>query len=98
MEWLGLIMLSAATIEAVWETLKMIWQEGKLSWDRVGALVVGLVLAFAWPLDFFALAGYPLRIGIVGNILTGILFSRGANFVHDLWKTYIEPATGTGEV
>jgi hypothetical protein len=82
-----LILVVAALIgEAVWETLKMVWQEGKLSIDRVGALVVGLLIAVAGGLDLPAQMGVPLAIPYVGMILTGILISRGANFVHELLR------------
>ena len=80
-----LILVIAATIcESIWETLKMIWQQGKFDIDRIGALVLGLLIAVAGQLDMFALVGIKLVVPYLGMILTGILFSRGANFVHDL--------------
>lgn len=88
-ELIKLIVL-AAIGEAVWETFKMVWQEGKLTFDRVGALFVGLVLALGTGLDLFTLIGIPIIIPYIGMVLTGVLISRGANFVHDLFKK-IEP-------
>jgi hypothetical protein len=80
-----LILVVAAMIgESVWETLKMLWQEGKLSIDRIGALVIGLLVAIAGNLDLPGLVGIPFILPYLGMILTGILISRGANFVHDL--------------
>jgi hypothetical protein len=35
-------------------------------------------------MDFLAALGIPLQIPYLGMILTGILVSRGANFMHDL--------------
>ncbi|MFA9398231.1 MAG: hypothetical protein ACERKV_08195 [Clostridiaceae bacterium] len=70
--------------EATWETLKMVWQNGKLNLDRIGALVVGIVLALASGFDLMEIIGFPFAIPFVGSLLTGILISRGANFVHDL--------------
>lgn len=83
MNILSLIVL-ALIGEAVWETLKLTWQGGKISVDRVGALVVGLLLALGTGLDLMAMVGVPLKIPYVGMVLTGLLISRGANFVHDL--------------
>lgn len=83
MELFSLIVISAIA-EAVWETLKMTWQEGKASIDRIGALVVGIVIALATGLDVLTLVNVPARIPAVGIVLTGILISRGSNFVHDL--------------
>ena len=38
--------------EAIWETLKLVWEDGKLSIDRVGAVIVGLLLALGTRLEF----------------------------------------------
>ena len=70
--------------EAIWETAKMVWQNGKLSADRIGALIVGVALTVGSGLDIFTLVGISLKIPYLGMILTGILISRGANFIHDL--------------
>lgn len=78
-------LVAALIAESVWETLKMIWQEGKVQVDRIGAIVLGLLLAFGARLDFLALIGVPLVIPYLGYVLTGLMLSRGANFVHDLW-------------
>jgi len=43
MEKLLIIIMIALIAESVWETLKMTWQEGKISIDRIGALVVALI-------------------------------------------------------
>ena len=70
--------------EAVWETLKMIWQNGKVNIDRIGALLVGLLLSVGTGMDLLDMTGIKMKIPYVGVILTGILISRGANFTHDL--------------
>jgi hypothetical protein len=83
MEVLSLVVL-ALIGESLWETLKMTWQEGKISIDRIGALVVGLLLALGTGLDLMTLVGIPMKLPYVGMVLTGILISRGANFIHDI--------------
>jgi hypothetical protein len=70
--------------EAVWETLKMTWDKGKISVDRIGALVIGLVLAFVTGLDMLKLLDITSTGSYIGMFLTGILISRGSNFMHDL--------------
>lgn len=77
------LVIIAFLVEAVWETLKMTWQEGKLSKDRVGALVVGLVIAFTMNVDLFVAIGLSPVLNYVGVIATGILISRGGNYIHD---------------
>jgi hypothetical protein len=75
----------ATLCEAAWETGKMLFQEGKFSWDRLGALFIAEVVAVLTGADIFAALGYPLKIEIVGVLLTGLLMSRGANFIHELY-------------
>ena len=82
----NLLQITAIAIlaEAVWENLKMIWQDGKVSIDRIGALIVSIVISMATQLDVFAILNFGISIPFVGSFLTGILISRGANFIHDL--------------
>ena len=80
------IITIALLVEAIWETLKMVWQEGKLNVNTVGALIVGIVVSILAKIDIFAMQGISLSIPLVGWILTGILMSRGANFIHDLFN------------
>lgn len=97
-----LIVVAAFLAEAVWETLKMIWQPGHLVADRVGALVIGILIAVVFGLDLFTLLGFTVQwpaLAVVGVVLTGILLSRGSNFIHDLLKsiiTMINGKTATG--
>lgn len=83
MNILGLLVI-AVLAEAVWETLKMVWDKGKVSIDRVGAIAIGLLIALGTGFDILKMVDVPINIPYIGMILTGILISRGANFVHDL--------------
>ena len=84
MEKLIMLVVVAIIAESVWETLKMTWQDGKVKVDRVGALVVSMLIVFGTRLDILALLGIETVIPFLGVILTGILISRGSNFIHDL--------------
>jgi hypothetical protein len=85
-EAIGMIIIAAVLAEATWETGKMVWVQGRVSVDRVGALIVGLLFAVGAGLDICALLGLAFIHPLIGQVLTGILLSRGANFVHDLFK------------
>ncbi|MGG7057090.1 hypothetical protein ACQPUZ_02205 [Clostridium tertium] len=84
MEKLFIIFILALISESVWETLKMTWQQGKVSIDRIGALIVSLVICIDVRLDILSLLEINTTIPFLGVILTAILISRGSNFVHDL--------------
>lgn len=80
------IVTVALLVEAIWETLKLVWKDGKANVNTIGALVVGILTAILAKLDIFAMQGISLSIPIVSYVLTGILISRGANFIHDLFN------------
>lgn len=79
-----ILIVMAMQVEAVWETLKMLWQEGKFSYDRIGALCIGLIIAFGARLELNNLIGITIFVPMLDIVLTGILISRGSNFIHDL--------------
>ncbi|MBO8158341.1 hypothetical protein [Thermosyntropha sp.] len=81
----GLLLL-AVLAEAIWETLKMIKVNNGISTDRLGAIVIAVIITVSGNVDFFKIAGLPLNIPYLGSVFTGIIVSRGANFVHDLLK------------
>ena len=80
------IITIALLVEAIWETLKLVWQEGKLNVNTIGALIVGIGVSILAKIDIFTMQGISLSIPLIGWILTGILMSRGANFIHDLFN------------
>ena len=84
------LLVIAATVEALWETLKMFWDGSKVDINRIGSAILGILLCILANVDFFALVGVELSIPIVGVVLSGLLVSRGANFVHDLLKIVYE--------
>lgn len=98
MDNLLILLIISLITEAVWETLKMTWQDGKFSIDRIGALIVGLVVAFTANVDILQLVGINVTIPIMGIVLTGILISRGANFVHDLYNKIGNPQSIVPEI
>lgn len=84
MQNLFIIIIISILAESIWETLKMVWENGKLCIDKVGALLVSILITISTGLDIFELLKINNKIPYLGIILTGILVSRGSNFVHDL--------------
>lgn len=85
MEYAQLIII-AILIEAIWENIKMIWQNGKFSIDKLGSLILSIVICILTKADIFPIVGISIVIPIIGSVLTGIIVSRGANFLHDLFN------------
>lgn len=84
MEFAQLITV-AILVEAIWENIKMIYQSGKLSISMIGSLVIAILICVLTSMDVFPLVGLTINVPIVGSVLTGIIVSRGANFVSDLF-------------
>ncbi|MEW8956185.1 hypothetical protein [Clostridium sp.] len=73
----------ALLVESTWETLKMVWQEGHFCIDKLGVLLIGLLVAFTTGIDIMKIIGINMKFNI-GIVFTGIILSRGSNFTHDL--------------
>lgn len=84
MEFAQLVIV-AILVEAIWENCKMIWQEGKFSISMIGSLVVSILVCVLTTADIFPTVGLNITVPYVGSILTGIVVSRGANFVNELF-------------
>ncbi|MCY6957716.1 hypothetical protein [Clostridium brassicae] len=87
MDFFSVIILSMIC-EATWETIKMAIPFKIEKWvDRVCAMAIGIFLAIASEVDFLYMVGIQLSIPYLGMILTGLLISRGSNFMHDILST-----------
>ena len=71
-------------VEAVVEVIKSIYENGKINKTVILSIFVGLLFAFTLGVDLFSLLGIDTHIAYVGTVATGLIVSRGANFVHDL--------------
>lgn len=78
------LIIVAILVEAVWENLKTVW-DGKPNINRIGSLVLAILICILTKLDLFAIVGIYLSVPVIAYILTGIIVSRGANFVNDLF-------------
>lgn len=84
MEFAQLVIV-AILVEAIWENIKMVYQSGKVSISMIGSLVISILLCTLTRIDIFPIVGLTISVPIVGSVLTGIIVSRGANFVNDLF-------------
>lgn len=85
MDFMQLIIV-AILVEAIWENIKMVYQKGKLLISRIGSLVISILICVVANVDIFPVVGVSMSIPFIGSILTGIVVSRGANFVNDLFS------------
>lgn len=78
------IVIIAILVEAIWENCKMIWKDKKVNANMIGVLILSIIVCVIAKADLFPIVGIELALPYVGSILTGILASRGANFLNDL--------------
>lgn len=79
------LVIVAILVEAIWENCKMIWQKGKFSISMLGSLIVSVLICILTGVDIFPIVGLSITVPVVGSVLTGIVVSRGANFVSELF-------------
>ena len=58
-----------------------------ISWQMVASVVLGIIVSISYGLDLFAISGMTSAIPFVGQVLTGILLSRGSNYIFHIIKT-----------
>ena len=88
MEGFMLVVVIAVLIEAIVQVIKGVVPEGATVpgylWPTCSIILGVMVCVFA-KVDALAILGLEMEIPYVGCGLTGVLVSRGASFVHDVW-------------
>lgn len=79
--------LVAFLVEALLQTIKPIYdKETGWNMDKIVSIIVGIVVCLVTNVDLFAELGFVVSVPFLGSILTGVIASRGSNFVHDIFK------------
>lgn len=67
-------------------------------WQQVASLIIGELMAFGYAADLLALFGLDAKIPYLGIVMSGIVISRGSNYVFDLIKKLIKVAQGGSDI
>lgn len=88
MEAITIVFIMAIIVEAVIQVIKgWVPETATPAWLwPIASAVLGVILCLLGQVDVIALAGITLAVPFVGQVVTGILISRGASFMHDLWN------------
>lgn len=91
MEGIVLIIVMAIVVEALIEYAKTIGKAfasggWKTAITQLAAIALGVLLCFTVGGDLFAVVGIAFAWPWLGFVLTGIIISRGANYVSDFIK------------
>ena len=74
----------AILIEAIITYFNQFLVQENFCWQMLFSVVLGIVIAVAYKLDLPAHFNLNSQIPYVGCVLTGILLSRGSNYIFDL--------------
>lgn len=80
------IVTFAVLIEAIITYFNEFFTGVSFSWEMIASLVLGIAVAIAYKLDLPAYLNLKSEIPYIGCILTGILLSRGSNYVFEIIK------------
>ena len=86
MTQIAMVLILGVTVEALIEYAKLIFQDKVFNWKQLAAVFLGIGLAILAQVDLFAAVGVTFIVPYVGMVLTGIIFSRGANYAADFIK------------
>lgn len=80
------LIIIAILIEAIWENLKMVYDKEKINVNMIGSLILAMLVCVLARINIFEIVGISLIFPVVGYVLAGVIYSRGANFINDLLK------------
>lgn len=82
-----IVLVVAVLVEAVVQVVKgWVPEDKKAEWIwRVISAALGIFVCVLASIDIFAILDVDLQIPIAGQVLSGVLVSQGASFLHDLW-------------
>ena len=84
------IMPLAIIIEAEITYINQFFVSGEVCWQMLLSIVLGILISIAYEIDIPKYLNLHSRIPYLSNILTGILISRGSNYIYDLITKIIQ--------
>ena len=74
----------AILIEAIITYFNQFLVQENFCWQMLFSIILGIIIAVAYKLDLPAHFNLNSQIPYVGCVLTGLLLSRGSNYLFDL--------------
>lgn len=78
------IMPLVIIIEASITYINQFFVSGEFCWQMILSIILGIIMSIAYEIDIPKYLNLNSRIPYLSNILTGILISRGSNYIYDL--------------
>lgn len=90
MKEISIILVLAILIEALVDIFTETLSEDGLNKNKAMTLAVGIAMAIVFNGDLTSYLGLHTDIPFIGCIVTGIILSRGSNYLHDFIKKITE--------
>jgi len=89
MEAWALILLFGILVEAIVQVFKAAVPDTVVTpgwlWPVVSS-VIGVAMCVTARVDALSALGVEITVPVIGRAITGLLVSRGSNFLHDIWE------------
>lgn len=83
-KYISKMIMVAILIEGIVTYFNEFFVSSNIPWQMIFSLILGMVISVSYELDLPNHLGLKSTIPYVGSILTGILISRGSNYLYDL--------------
>lgn len=80
------ILVMSVLVEAVITYVKTWVVNKEFKWPMLVSAVLSIVICIAYGIDIPSAVGLSSSIPFVGTVITGVLISRGSNYISDLLK------------
>ena len=80
----------AIIIEATITYINQFFVDGEFCWEMLLSIILGILISIAYEIDIPKHLNLHSRIPYLSNVLTGILISRGSNYIYDLITKIIQ--------
>lgn len=80
------MIMVAVLVEGIITYINEFFVSGIVPWQMILSLTLGIVIAVAYKFDLPKYLKMESQIPYIGCILTGILISRGSNYVYETLK------------
>lgn len=85
-QYVSKMIMVAILIEGIVTYFNEFFVSGNMPWQMICSLVLGIITSMSYKLDLPKHLGLKSSIPYIGSILTGILISRGSNYLFDILK------------
>ena len=80
----------AILIEGIITYINQFFVSSSFCWEMLFSISLGIIVALAYNLDLPEYFNIKSRVPYVGCVLTGILISRGSNYIFDLLSKFTQ--------